>query len=417
MSTGHGKAGDGLPTLRQKLAHAHRRLVFLALVLSGVTLMASGIITIREFAMRNLALLASTISYEVEPALVFGDTGALRESLASVSRIHDVSMVEVRDPQGRVIARHAADQESSRNPFAQLVEGLIRVPEASVPVRRGTSVLGTVHVHGDPAVMTRYVLSGTVISLACLCIIILAIRLLVRRMEEDIIAPLDRIASVAHAVRGERDFTRRAPTSQIAEIDRFTSDFNALLEELEGWHKTITAENEKLDHEATHDALTGLGNRALFDRTVARLLSEGQSASRRFAVLYLDLDEFKPVNDRHGHQAGDELLGEVARRIAGAIRQHDLAFRLGGDEFAVVLRTAASWSSTAAVTARLRAAMARPVPLDAGAEEVVPAISIGAALHPEDGTDAEALLGAADGRMYQEKLRKRSATSFRESHA
>jgi len=361
-------------------------------------------------------VLASTISYEVEPALVFGDTDALRESLASLSSIHDVSMVEVRDGHGGLIARHANADDSRDNPLALLVEGLIRVPEATAPVRRGSTVLGTVHVHGDPAVMTRYVLSGMVISLACLCIVVLAIRMLVRRMENDIIAPLDRIASVAHAVRSERDFTRRAPQSEIAEIDRFTSDFNALLEELEGWHQSLTRENEKLDHEATHDALTGLGNRTLFDRTIARLQSEAQSASLRFALLYIDLDEFKAVNDRHGHQAGDDLLGEVAQRIAQSIRQHDVAFRLGGDEFAIVLRTAASRSSAAAVTARIRAAMARPMVLRPGVE-IVPAISIGAAVWPEDGPVAADMLATADGRMYQDKLRKRGGTSYRESHA
>ena len=152
---------------------------------------------------------------------------------------------------------------------------------------------------------------------------------------------------------------------------------------------------------ALHDPLTGLANRALLGERVEQALTD---RSRPFAVLLLDLDRFKQVNDVHGHAAGDRLLCVVADRMRGAVRADDLVCRLGGDEFAVLLRDPAAVDVT---VERLAALLHEPV--DVGGGFVTVGASIGVALCPEHGTTPEALLAHADQAMYAEKAGRRAA--------
>lgn len=126
------------------------------------------------------------------------------------------------------------------------------------------------------------------------------------------------------------------------------------------------------------------------------------------ALLFLDNDGFKQVNDTYGHAAGDVLLAEVARRVQAQLRPGDLAARLGGDEFAVVMAPVATLPDAEAMAARLGQAIAAPLRLASGGE-LHPAASIGVALFPQQGSDMEALLRAADVAMYHVKGRRRRA--------
>lgn len=154
---------------------------------------------------------------------------------------------------------------------------------------------------------------------------------------------------------------------------------------------------EKLALQATHDHLTGLPNRFLFLDRVDAALRTAQRYSVRCAVLYVDLDGFKQVNDTMGHAAGDRVLQGVARRLGDAVRTSDTVARLGGDEFAVLLPNCAPQDAMA-MAARIVASVAEPFTLPEGEAQV--SASIGVATFPEDGPDARLLLAAADSAMY-----------------
>ncbi len=159
--------------------------------------------------------------------------------------------------------------------------------------------------------------------------------------------------------------------------------------------KELERARRQLHHQASHDVLTGLPNRQ-------RLLAYGtELGDREMAVLLLDLNGFKQVNDARGHAAGDELLCEVSRRLAANLRDGDLAGRLGGDEFLVVLADT-DLATAACVAGRLRAEIQRPVDLPGG--PVTVGVSIGTAGRAAgDDTDLPALTLAADAAMYSEK--------------
>ena len=164
---------------------------------------------------------------------------------------------------------------------------------------------------------------------------------------------------------------------------------------------------EELRHRAYHDPLTDLPNRALFADRLRVAILQAQRHKRGFALCFIDLDYFKPVNDQLGHAAGDDLLVETAQRLRLCVRAADTVARLGGDEFAAILTDAGSRAEVEEVAARIVAELARPFELLAGTARI--SCSIGVALFPDHGADAETLQRNADVALYGVKASSRNA--------
>ena len=163
-------------------------------------------------------------------------------------------------------------------------------------------------------------------------------------------------------------------------------------------------------HQAEHDALTGLPNRILFLDRLHQALATWRRQHEQFAVMFLDLDKFKAINDTHGHQAGDIVLREVASRLRGCVRAVDTISRLGGDEFVVLLADIKGADQAAHVASAVTQAVARPV--DIGGQALTLSTSIGIALCPDDGDEVETLLHHADLAMYHAKQEGRDTFRF-----
>jgi diguanylate cyclase (GGDEF)-like protein len=163
-------------------------------------------------------------------------------------------------------------------------------------------------------------------------------------------------------------------------------------------------------HQAEHDALTGLPNRVLFLDRLQQALATSRREHKRFAVMFLDLDRFKQINDTLGHKAGDMVLQEVAQRLRHCVRGVDTTSRLGGDEFVVLLADIRGADQAAHVAGTVMQALARPITLEH--QEIAPSVSIGIAICPGDGEDAVTLLHHADVAMYHAKQQGRNAFRF-----
>jgi len=181
--------------------------------------------------------------------------------------------------------------------------------------------------------------------------------------------------------------------------------------------RDLTARKEseaRIAHLALHDPLTDLPNRRFFMELAQKTIAQAQRSRGRFAVLALDLDDFKQLNDTHGHAAGDDLIRITARRILATLRDADVCARFGGDEFAILATSACEPSQAMIFADRLREALQAPVQLQYG--EVVPTVSIGIALYHEDGTTVEEMLRNADTAMYRAKADGKSMSRFFEPH-
>jgi diguanylate cyclase (GGDEF)-like protein len=158
---------------------------------------------------------------------------------------------------------------------------------------------------------------------------------------------------------------------------------------------------EQLERLAHSDSLTGLPNRPLFYDRLEQVLVLARRHKQKFAVLFLDLDRFKEINDTLGHDMGDVLLEETANRLLGCVREADTAARMGGDEFTIILTDVNLPESVDIVAKKVLETLARPFTLKGGEHSI--GSSIGIAIYPADGEDAETLVRNADSAMYQAK--------------
>jgi diguanylate cyclase (GGDEF)-like protein/PAS domain S-box-containing protein len=167
---------------------------------------------------------------------------------------------------------------------------------------------------------------------------------------------------------------------------------------------------QRIWHMAHHDALTGLPNRALLHDRLEQAIAQGERQGERVAVIFLDLDRFKVINDTLGHAVGDELLKHVAGRIADAVRAADTVSRLGGDEFVVVMGGVADRNDAAVVAQKVIDALAPAVSIEGHTLRATP--SLGIAFFPDDGREALELMKCADTAMYHAKARGRNTYEF-----
>lgn len=171
--------------------------------------------------------------------------------------------------------------------------------------------------------------------------------------------------------------------------------------ELDWQLRALEASRAAFEEEATHDAMTGLANRRLFYDRLKQALLHAKRYNTGFGVLFVDLDNFKTINDLYGHQMGDTLLTEVARRLLGSVREADTVARAGGDEFLILLDELGSRQDCQAAADKIMATLAGRTSLQ-GIELTISA-SIGQAVYPDDGETGDELIRAADASMYRIK--------------
>ncbi|AZF55026.1 Inner membrane protein YfiN [Pseudomonas sp. R4-34-07] len=396
------KAAKARPTLGSVIGRGHLILALVAVTLASVSLTLLGVLALRVYAEHNLHLIARSINYTVEAAVVFDDSAAATEALSLIASTEEVAQAEVFDASGKLLAQWVRPNTGMLSRVElELAHALLEQP-ISQPILHQGQTVGSIHLTGHGGSLLRFLLSGLAGIVICTALSAWVALHLARRLLNGITGPLQSLAAVAHAARSERDFDRRVPPAQIAELDSLGSDFNALLGEMEAWQNHLQSENETLAHQASHDSLTGLPNRAFFEGRLIRALRSAAKTNERVAVLFLDSDRFKDINDNFGHAAGDAVLMAVAERVRAQLREDDLVARLGGDEFAVLLAPLHKAEDAQRIADKIIASMDAPIPLP-GNTQVVTSLSIGIAIYPEHGATPGTLLNAADAAMYQAK--------------
>jgi diguanylate cyclase (GGDEF)-like protein len=394
------------PTLHQILAKAHRHLALLAVTLATASLLLCGVLIIQDYVTRGLTLTARTISYAVEPAVVFNDMDAVKEGVTSIAGNITVERLEIVDGKGRRLVTWSRSGKGLAHWIGRWGSRMLWPQPVVEEIRKSGDKIAEVRVFGSAFGIGRFLVPSLIVAFCCIGITIIATHMLARRLRAGVVDPLKHVADVAHSVRMERAFHRRVPAPGVAEVDDFVEDFNSLLSELQGWYAGLAQENEKLAWQALHDPLTGLGNRARFEARLEALTAGDGERGACFAVLYLDGNRFKQINDQNGHDAGDAVLRAVAKRLQRCIRNIDMAFRLGGDEFAIILSPQIDRGDVDIVVKRITEALEEGISLPDGSTAFI-SFSVGRSIYPENGTSPAELIRSADQAMYDDKMRRR----------
>ena len=195
------------------------------------------------------------------------------------------------------------------------------------------------------------------------------------------------------------------PVQRSDEVGELARSFHDMEQQIGRQLTELSVSRDAMAQLAHHDALTGLPNRRMFEQRLEQVLEMSRRSGRSCALLFVDLDDFKAINDAHGHAVGDLVLQAVARTIVDAVRQVDTVARLAGDEFTVLCENVDSDDAALQIVATLEHAFDKP--LDVGGQPFTARASVGVSLFPRDAQDARKLLASADEAMYRVKQGRR----------
>jgi diguanylate cyclase (GGDEF)-like protein len=400
----------------ENLGIAHK-ITLVSVVISAVVLMvATTVYTWHELVTSRNQLdskVAGQIDIFAEQAVAVlrrNDAVAAQQLLEAFQLIPEIVEAEILGPQREALAVYRSERNTDAGAAPEVFFSSPTLAEQAV--YDGDALLGYVRAYTDTQLLSqrlqRY-LAVMVIVLVSTCLLAW---LLSSWAQKWISRPVTLLAEAARKVTVSRDYSVRAPVDGSDELASLGRDFNRMLEQIEQRDQMLEQQvaqrteelldlNSQFRHQAYHDALTKLPNRALFDDRLTLATAHAERRGAKVAVLFLDLDNFKTVNDTLGHEVGDEMLRVIGGRLTEATRKGDTVARLGGDEFTIVVPNLRSADVAGQVAQGVIDSINKP--LFVHGRQLQCTTSIGISVYPDDGEDVTTLKRNADTAMYHAK--------------
>jgi len=384
------------------------------IIFTLLMLAAAALYNARDRRAQQAELHAAQLAINLSSSLVFIDKQAAFDELAALQRKGDLVSVLVLDAAGRLFVQSAGKTEpawlAASQQYTELRHAFLQV---KLPIKLNSEQVGSLVWTEQlmPMQLELLRLFGIGLLLSSLAVLV-AIRISVY-MQKKALAPMLELANLADHAAKKQDYSVRAVVYRHDEVGRLTERFNELLKRIEIWQHDLHyklqqswAHNAELDLLAHRDALTGLHNRLSFETKLPALLQQHPAVT----LMFIDLDNFKTVNDRWGHDAGDDVLKQVAQRMQTELRSSDWLFRLGGDEFAILLPDVQDPVTAERLASRIVQTVRSPMFVN---DQQMPiGATVGVACYPQDGCDAATLLKRADQAMYQAKSAGKNTWRF-----
>ncbi len=398
-------------SIRTKLRWIHLLSTGTALAVISTLLIVHESVEFREQLIQNLQVQARITADNTTAALVFNDSNTVQEILAALRASPDILQAGVYSPDKTLFAAFAADP--GRYPPAiwtgsQGVTTTLDGIELAQPILQRGRSLGVLVIQASTHRFHTNVRWHSLVTALAAGVALMVSLLLLSRLHRSITHPLLLLTERIQEIAQRRDYSVRVAYDSADETGVLAAGFNGMLAQIQSWEAALEQEllerkkaEEKLERMAHYDNVTGLTNRHFFHQRFEYAVTGANSFGRRVAVLFIDLDNFKIVNDTLGHAAGDYLLKIVAERLTHCLRGSDMVSRIGGDEFAVILENLAHREESETVAKKILAALEKMVPIDDN--EIFIGASIGISLCPDDATHPSTLLRNADTAMYYAK--------------
>ena len=395
-------AGD-ITSLRSLLHRSQLASALFASVITAVAITIVGALSVVNYTNHSMGLLGRTIAYNVEAALVFNDQQAITETLEYLAKTEEIAEVVVYDESGKELSHwRNLDKGILHVLEKRIADALLEQPFHQDILQDGRKV-GYLVLKVRGSMLSTLLLTTGVVFIMVLALSLLMIYVTSRYVRRTLITPLARLSSVARNIAVERNFSHRVPKSNVKELNQLADDFNSLLHEIQQWQGHMQKEHAFLSKKASIDPLTGLPNRGQFAPALASAMSDASKSNSCCALLFIDCDEFKEINDTYGHSVGDAVLIAIAERLSSHLRSRDLVVRLGGDEFSVLLHSVRQPQDALLVAGKMLASLEKPIDLAVLEQPLKVFISIGIAVYPYHSLTPEGMINQADKAMYQAK--------------
>ena len=405
----HQIAIGSRPSLVRRLTRINLSVLFLSMVSSFILIALVLWLTARERQGEGAELSALQTASNVAAMLLFHDkTESVRE-LALLASRRDLIATSLYNINGELFASYKAPVPLLNTQKTMLTRDYQHlVIRLQVPVYEKNELVGVLVVHEKLNKLRNWFIQGLLIMSAIMALLFLFSARILIKIQQKALKPLVQLTALAEQVASERNFSLRAQVQDMDEIGRLSQRFNELLKRIETWQSEMSHElehahqaSEQLTQLALYDNLTGLPNRLYFRQLLAQMVAYSRQHHQLMALLFIDLDNFKFVNDNYGHEAGDALLILVGKRLNEVLRNEDKLCRLGGDEFALLLPGQQSVQATEHLAERLLNQIRQPLVIN---DVVMPVgMSIGIAFCPLNSHEPNELLNCADEAMYTAK--------------
>lgn len=356
---------------------------------------------------KNLNSISEVLAPNLTTALLFNDSSTVVELIKPLENRHEIIYSHVADINNIIMGRigdSSAYRISSNNPSEYVISKKELVFEGKE--------YGVLMVVADKSyVKTRsgfyfYFLLVLITVNFFICLVVSL------KLRKKFVSPILDLASLAKKVSANGDYSLRAQKTTDDEVADLTGHFNQMLEVIEqrdhylesqvkGRTNEIELANNQLRLQAYHDSLTGLPNRHAFYESLQKTIDHSKKFNLKFSLVFIDLDNFKEVNDTLGHDYGDLLLINTAKRLLSCVRTSDIVARLGGDEFTLIIQDLCSKERISAVASDILKSLSIAYQLND--ERVFVSGSIGITVYPDDGQSVEDLVKHADQAMYESK--------------
>ena len=373
----------------------------------------------RADLLRNTEITAQVLAQNSAPAFLFEDKKTARELINALSQDQNVLGADLflsdqtlfvsyrRDGISPALWEKTRFPESKKSPQIKSHFYATYLLVVAPVVAEGQAV-GSVQMRVDLSSTYQRIANLIIVVLTATLSAVLVAGYLLTKYLRRILDPINQLVSTMHDVSSNDDYTQRISVKTDDEIGKLIDSFNFMLEQIQRRDAALGKElverkraEIQLDHIAHYDSVTGLPNRHFFNRHTAGLAQLRGKLEVSYALLFIDLDNFKYINDTFGHRVGDLLLIAVAERLQKTLRTRDLVVRLGGDEFSVLLDNPKSLDDATRLADKLLGVMAAPFSCEN--HEFNIGVSIGVAMMPDHVSKFDDLLSCADAAMYAAK--------------
>lgn len=392
-------------SIQSKLVLINVLVIAVALVPIVAVMFGYEYYAVRNATLQEIRVQSEIVSDNAAAAMAFGDATTAYEALATLRSSPDVLRASLYLPDRSELAYYQRNptlpvtrtvQEKRNVEYEELTRNVFKL---SKRIYLRSKFVGTLVLESSlNSFYRRVTLYIAAISLATIISVVIAIWL-ATQLKQSITKPLSQLMALANRVAEDQDYTVRPIAERADEIGDLSRAFRDMMSNLQ-------ERDERLQELAFYDGVTGLPNRHYFKERVEQAVENALRYQTRCCLMFIDLDDFKIVNDKLGHHIGDDLLREVGKRLAGALRNNDQVCRIGGDEFAVILENVKDLHTPARLAEKIIAAVSQPAELQG--HRVVVGASIGISACPDFAGDTSGLLQTADAAMYVAKGRTKN---------
>ncbi|AXY61044.1 sensor domain-containing diguanylate cyclase [Acinetobacter sp. WCHAc010052] len=352
---------------------------------------------LKAYADSSLNVLSEAINERIQPAVVFSDTVTLNQILAEYNHKYPIRSMQVIDEHNVELAR-SVQNETSDYSLQHFLDRIFFNYPVILNIQHQHQYYGQLIIYGNSSTIVDFfnkIIFGLIIGFL---IILAGLLWSVHSFYRYLMKSIHPIVATANTISEEKNYGLRFAQSEIQELQDINTVFNELLEKIQLNDQHLRTENDKLNHQAHHDALTQLPNRYYFYQQLLHIFDS--SLREHSALLFIDSNDFKTINDQYGHQAGDSVLQEIAVRLQSQLHPDDFIARLGGDEFAILIHHVHHTDELNTICQQL--SECADLPLYFGDVQISFSFSIGVA-QTRFASSPEDLITEADNAMYKAK--------------